>query len=88
MLMLTARSSITKKQGLILPNGVGIIDQDYCGAEDEIHIPILNVGQLTHTIEKGERIAQGMFVKIETAQWNEGAAKESSRGGFGSTGKI
>lgn len=88
MLMLSARSSITKKQGLILPNGVGIIDQDYSGPEDEIHIPILNVGQAVHTIEKGERIAQGMFIKIERALWEEGPAVGASRGGFGSTGAL
>jgi len=36
VLLLMARSSLFKKKGLILSNGVGVIDSDYCGPNDEI----------------------------------------------------
>lgn len=86
MLMLAARSSLPLKKGLMVANGVGIIDQDYCGPEDELKIQLLNISKLPITVEKGERIAQGMFVKIERAQWEEGLTTKDSRGGFGGTG--
>src|SRR3954463_12185565 len=71
MLMLAARSSLARKKNLMLGNGVGIVDQDYCGPEDEIKMLLLNFGSAPVTVERGERIGQGMFVKIERAEWNE-----------------
>ena len=38
-----ARSSTPLKRGLMVANGVGIIDADYCGPADEIKIQLLNV---------------------------------------------
>ncbi len=86
MLMLAARSSLPVKKGLMVANGVGIIDQDYCGPNDELKIQLLNITKASITIEKGERIAQGMFVKIERGQWEEGLTTDANRGGFGGTG--
>jgi dUTP pyrophosphatase len=87
MLMVSSRSSLAKKKQLMLANGVGIIDQDYCGSEDEVKIMLWNFGSTLAVIERGERIAQGMFVKIERAEWNEvETTATESRGGFGSTG--
>ncbi|MDO8581479.1 MAG: dUTP diphosphatase [bacterium] len=86
MLMLAARSSLPLKKGLMVANGVGIIDQDYCGPNDELKIQLLNITKAPVTVEKGERIAQGMFVKIERAEWEEGLTTKDSRGGFGSSG--
>jgi len=37
-LVLAPRSSMPKKTGLSFPHSIGIIDQDYCGSEDEIKI--------------------------------------------------
>src|SRR5215212_7635959 len=39
---LFARSSTPLKRGLMVANGVGIVDSDYCGARDEIKIEVLN----------------------------------------------
>ncbi len=87
MLMLAPRSSLSRKRNLLMANSVGIVDQDFCGPEDEIHVQLLNIGKNPVTIERGERIAQGMLVRIERAEWNELAeVKKPSRGGFGSTG--
>ena len=36
MLLLTMRSSTAKRKGLLIPNGVGVVDQDYCGEGDEV----------------------------------------------------
>ena len=86
MLMVTLRSSTPRKQGLLIPHGVGIIDQDYCGEGDEIQIQIYNFTGQAVTVERGDRIAQGIFVRVDTAEWSEVSEMSSeTRGGFGST---
>lgn len=86
-LVVAARSSLPRKKGLICPHGIGIIDQDYCGPDDEIMVQVYNITDTPVHVERGERIAQAMFMKIEKAEWQEvddhGA---ETRGGFGSTG--
>ncbi len=86
-LVLASRSSLPRKKGLNLANGIGVIDQDYCGPEDEIGILVRNFTEQNVEIKKGERLAQGMFVKVETADFleTEKPHSEQSRGGFGST---
>ena len=37
-----ARSSTPLKRGLMVANGVGVIDEDYCGPADEVKIQVLN----------------------------------------------
>ena len=85
-LLLAARSS-THKKGLLLANGVGIGDSDFAGDSDEYKAAYLNFTDAPVVIQKGERIAQGIFIKYETAQWQEVEHLENpTRGGFGSTG--
>ncbi len=85
-LLLAARSS-THKKGLILANGIGIGDPDFTGDEDEYAAAYLNFTDNAIQIEAGERIAQGMFVKFEKAEWEEVyLLGNKTRGGFGSTG--
>ncbi len=89
VLTLAARSSLATKKGLMLANGIGTIDSDYCGPTDEILISVYNFTEQTVIVEKGERIAQGMFLKIEQGEWEEvEEINDKSRGGFGSTGEI
>lgn len=86
-LFLVARSSLPRKKGLIFPHAIGIIDQDYHGENDEIMVQVQNVTDEPVTVERGERIAQGIFVKVEQAEWSEVKSHGAeSRGGFGSTG--
>ena len=87
-LQITLRSGTPKKKlGLVVPHGVGIIDSDYNGPEDEILVQVLNTGHDVVKIEKGERFAQAVFVKIDKAEFEEiGEVASQSRGGFGSTG--
>lgn len=87
MLMIAARSSAPSKKGLMTPHGIGIIDHDYCGSEDEIKIQVFNFTNKRVIVHRGEKIAQGIFVKIGKASWHEiAAARKKTRGGFGSTG--
>lgn len=86
-LLLCARSSTPKKKGLLIPHGVGIIDQDYCGPEDELFVQYYNFTDADVTVAAGERCAQGLLVRVGKADFcvvDELAA--TSRGGFGSTG--
>lgn len=86
MLLMAARSGTFKKKGLILPNAVGIFDQDFCGEKDEMIIQVYNLKDMPAKIERGERIAQGIFVPVEIAEWMETEKMaENSRGGLGST---
>jgi len=86
-LFLLPRSSTPLKKQLLIPNGVGIIDQDYCGEEDELKLQVLNFSKKDVTVERGERIAQCVIVKVDQSQLLEIQKMTSkSRGGFGSTG--
>src|SRR2546426_2502244 len=87
MLLVTLRSSTPRRKGLLVPHGVGIIDQDYCGEGDEIMLQVYNFRDELVTVERGERIAQGMFVPIARATWHEVDEVGQGRGGFGSTGE-
>ena len=71
-----------------MPNSAGIIDFDYCGEEDEVKIPVVNLGKEEVVISKGEKIAQSVFLKIATPEIEEvkEPPSKTSRRGFGSTG--
>lgn len=87
VLMIVPRSSLPRKKALVCPHSVGIIDQDYHGDADEIKVQVQNIGDAPVTVERGERIAQGLFVRVEQAEWEEVESHNAvSRGGFGSTG--
>lgn len=86
MLTVASRSSTPIKKGLLTPHGIGIIDQDYCGPEDEIKIQVYNFTAQDVEIKRGDKIAQGVFVRVDTFSWKEvDATRKPSRGGFGST---
>ncbi len=85
-MLLCARSS-TYKLGLTMINGIGIIDPDFCGDEDEFKFLVQNFTKKTVVVEKGTRVAQGVFVPFAKAAWKEvSKMKAKTRGGFGSTG--
>lgn len=85
-LMLTLRSSTPRRKNLLIPHGVGIIDQDYCGEGDELKVQVFNFSEEAVQVKKGERIAQGLFIPVMRVDWEEIGEIGSGRGGFGSTG--
>jgi len=86
MLVLALRSSTPRRKGLLIPHGMGIIDQDYCGVGDELLVQVYNFRDEAVTVQRGERVAQGIFVPIMRAEWREVDEVGAGRGGFGSTG--
>lgn len=87
MLLVAPRSSTFKRYGLKLANSIGIVDEDYCGDEDELRINLLNTTATTKTLTRGLRLAQGVFVPITRVDFCELDAMGESRGGWGSTGE-
>jgi dUTP pyrophosphatase len=82
-----ARSSTPFKRGLMVANGVGIIDSDYCGPEDEIKIQVLNITDAPVKVARGDRLAQGIVLPSPRIEWEEvDEMRVPTRGGFGSTG--
>ncbi len=82
-----ARSSTPLKRGLMVANGVGVIDSDYCGPADEIKIQLLNVTDQPVTVARGDRLAQGVVLPCPRVEWDEVTEIAApTRGGFGSTG--
>jgi dUTP pyrophosphatase len=87
MLLIAVRSSTPRRTGLRLANSIGIVDQDYAGPNDEIHIEVWNPTSAPVVVQRGDRIAQGVFVRIAQADLEEqDIATQPTRGGFGSTG--
>ena len=80
MLMLASRSSGPKKLGLMMPHGIGIIDQDYAGDDDELLVQAYNFTDEPVTIDVGTRVAQAGFVRIDRAEWQEATTMGDSRG--------
>ena len=81
------RSGLGHKHGIILGNGVGLIDSDYQGP---LMVSCWNRGDTPFTIEVGERIAQLVIVPIIQAAFEIVDQFEHSRrgsGGFGSSGR-
>lgn len=86
-LIVASRSSGPSKFGLMLPHGIGVIDQDYCGPDDELQVQVYNFTDQNVQILPGERIAQALLVRVDQFEIME--TKKLSlrnRGGFGSTG--
>jgi len=84
-LLVCLRSSTPKRFGVMQPHGIGVIDQDYRGAEDELRLQLLNFTGAAVHIPADSRIAQGVFVRAEQAAWTAHEPDGESRGGFGST---
>ncbi len=92
------RSGFAVKNGISLANDVGIIDEDYCGPEDEVKVALVRHfnpadpdRDKAFVIEKGTRIGQLIFEKnampeVEWEEQEDAGFAGDTRGGFGSTG--
>ena len=89
VLSIHVRSSIGTKKDLMLKNTTGIIDSSYyenVSNDGNIGICLVNMGDKIQKIEKGERIAQGIFTKYLIVD-DDICLKLERTGGFGSSGK-
>ena len=87
-LMLCNRSSNPKKKGLVLANGIGVIDSDYYNNEENdghIMFAFLNIKDEDIEIKKGDCIGQALFQKFYIV--DDDNAEGERKGGFGSTSK-
>ncbi|MBS0499212.1 MAG: dUTP diphosphatase [Burkholderiaceae bacterium] len=85
--LILPRSGLGHKHGIVLGNGVGLIDSDYQG---ELMVSAWNRGAAAFTIEPMERIAQLVIVPVLQAEFNWVDGFEPSargQGGYGSTGR-
>jgi len=85
-LQVRARSGLALREGLVVANGPGTVDEDYRG---EVGVILLNAGNRSVTITRGMRIAQAVLVPVTRGAWQEVEALPETRrgkGGFGSTG--
>jgi dUTP pyrophosphatase len=85
-LQIRPRSGLALKNGIVLPNSPGTIDEDYRG---EIQVIVMNAGDQPFTVERGTRIAQAVLAPVLRVAWTEvESLDETARneGGFGSTG--
>lgn len=85
-LQIRPRSGLALKNGIILPNSPGTVDEDYRG---ELQVIVMNAGSEAFTVERGMRIAQAVLAPVTRASWAEVTdLPETARGagGFGSTG--
>lgn len=88
VLLIVSRSSNPEKKGVDLANSIGIIDSDYRGPSDEIHLLLENITDTAVRLAKGDRIAQGLIVPVPSVIMREvlDEITEANRGGFGTTG--
>lgn len=97
--IIAPRSSSFKKMGILETNGIGIVDNSYCGETDQWGMPVIALRETK--IEQGDRICQfriqlsqkaNIWQKIKWLFSNKIEIKEVcclngvNRGGFGSTG--
>jgi len=85
-LQVRPRSGLALRNGIVLPNSPGTIDEDYRG---EIQVIVLNTGGEPFRVERGTRIAQAVLAPVVRAAWQEVADLDvtvRNAGGFGSTG--
>lgn len=81
------RSGLAYKHGISIVNAPGTIDADYRG---ELKVLLVNLSDTDFVVNNGDRIAQMVIAKHETAVWNvveELSGTERGAGGYGHTGK-
>jgi dUTP pyrophosphatase len=80
------RSGLALKHGITVLNTPGTIDADYRG---ELMVLLINLSNEDFVINAGERIAQMIIAKYETASWEQVEIldeTERGTGGYGHTG--
>ena len=81
------RSGLASKHGVTVLNSPGTIDADYRG---EVKVILINLGEETFEIRRGDRIAQMVVAPVSAVSFSERDtldATERGSSGFGSTGR-
>lgn len=87
--LILASTSGMGKRGIILANGIGIIESDYYGNESNdgnLGFLLHNMGEDVYQIKVGDKIGQGYFMRFLTVD-DEKEITTERKGGFGSTVK-
>ena len=72
----------------MVANGVGIIDPDYSGPDDEVMVQVLNFTASEVAVKRGDRLAQAIVLAAPRVAWEEVTEiRPVTRGGFGVTGR-
>ena len=88
VLLIDVRSSLGFKHNIRLANTIGVVDKDYYNNENNeghIFIKLYNPNDEDIILEKGDRFAQGIFIKYLKTEDDE--AEGERAGGIGSTGR-
>ena len=88
--ILAMRSSASKRHRIFPANGIGVIDNKYCGDGDEWVMPVVNFSNKTQYIKKNERICQFKVVRQQPYFDVKIVEKlgNPDRKGLGSTGEA
>ncbi|MFR4383284.1 MAG: dUTP diphosphatase [Phascolarctobacterium sp.] len=87
-LAVMVRSSLAVKHGLQVAQGTAVIDADYAdnpANDGNVGICFVNNSNIDYVIRKGERCAQGIFIRYYLTDDDDAESVRS--GGYGSTGK-
>lgn len=85
-----SRSGLSSKNGIMVVNGIGTVDNGYRG---DIGACLINLSNVNFTINPGDRVAQIVFMPVSHAKWVEVkdmsdlSDTERAEGGFRHTGK-
>lgn len=79
VLLVAPRSSTANKYGLSMPHSIGVVDPFYNGNDNEIALLFYNFTSKSSTVNKGDKIAQGILIKTENITWQEVESLEMSR---------
>ena len=84
--IIAPRSSTYKNFYVLQTNSIGVVDETYCGDNDEWKLPVLAIHETE--IKKGERICQFRIIEHQPDLEIEvvDALNNTDRGGFGSSG--
>jgi dUTP pyrophosphatase len=84
-----SKSGLALKQGLMVLNSPGTVDQGYT---NQIQVIIFNTSENKVKIEKGQKIAQAVLCPVVSGKWinmietDKLSSKDRNENGFGSTG--
>jgi dUTP pyrophosphatase len=82
------RSGLALSHGILVPNAPGTIDSDYRG---EVRVILLNAGEKSYSIRRGDRIAQLVIAPVthvEFCECDQLEATDRGEGGFGHSGRV